>query len=164
MGDLAVEAGPAGVRRVRWREADGGGNRGSVAAVVRSGAEDAARAGDPADRAAAEAARQLAGYLRGERRSFDLPLSLPGGPPFTRRVLEELARIPYGETVSYGRLAERSGRPKAARAVGNAVARNPLPLVLPCHRVIRSDGSPGEYGGGKERKRALLRLEGWPGE
>lgn len=115
---------------------------------------------DGADGTALAAVRQLAEYFRGERSVFDLPLSLPEQPPLLRRVLEELGRIPYGETVSYGSLAARCGRPGAARAVGNALGRNPLPLVLPCHRVIRSDGTPGGYGGGRDRKRRLLRLEG----
>lgn len=158
IGVLTVRAGPSGLTGITWEEDDGpraGTESGSPPATggkraVLSAAEMTADAG----------ARQLGEFLRGERQSFDLVLALPEQPPFRRRVLEELARIPYGETVSYGRLAERCGRPGAARAVGNAVGRNPVPVVLPCHRVVRSDGSPGEYGGGRERKRRLLRLEG----
>lgn len=154
-GTLVVRAGPAGVSGITWEEdaAPGAGREspsGDRGRAVLSAAEMTAGA----------AARQLMEYLRGERRSFDLVLAFPEQPPFRRRVLRELARIPYGETVSYGRLAERCGRPGAARAVGNAVGRNPVPVVLPCHRVVRSDGSPGDYGGGRERKRRLLRLEG----
>lgn len=161
VGSLAVTAGPEGVTGITWEEPGGDGapaDDRDDAGRVGNGAEG----GHPsrAERTAAGAARQLTEYLRGERRSFDLVLDMPEMPPFRRRVLEELARIPYGETVSYGELAERCGRPAAARAVGNAVGRNPVPVVLPCHRVVRSDGSPGEYGGGRERKRILLRLEG----
>lgn len=157
MGPLTVAAGPDGVTGITWEEA--GPDRGPVgegppAAKGGTGTRSAA------ERTAEAAARQLAEYARGERRAFDLALDLAGQPPFRRRVLEELARVPYGETVSYGQLAERCGRPAAARAVGNAVGRNPVPVVLPCHRVVRSDGSTGEYGGGRERKRQLLRLEG----
>lgn len=161
VGPLAVTAGPEGVTGITW---DDPGGDGATADDPDVGGRVGSPGGDgsesPAERTAADAARQLAEYLRGERRSFDLALDLEELPPFRRQVLEELARIPYGETVSYGELAERCGRPGAARAVGNAVGRNPVPVVLPCHRVVRSDGSPGEYGGGRERKRRLLRLEG----
>lgn len=161
VGPLAVTAGAEGVRGITWEDPGGAG---PAADDRGAGGRDVTRGDDgpmsPAEREAAAAARQIAEYLRGERRSFDLVLDLDELPPFRRRVLEELARIPYGEMVSYGELAERCGRPGAARAVGNAVGRNPVPVVLPCHRVVRSDGSPGEYGGGRERKRILLRLEG----
>lgn len=157
VGPLAVTAGPDGVTRITWE--DPGGDPAPPGDGT-SGSEDGPRSGAVAGERAGAAARQLAEYARGERRSFDLELDLPDQPPFRRRVLHELGRVPYGETVSYGELAERCGRPRAARAVGNAVGRNPVPVVLPCHRVIRADGSPGEYGGGRERKRWLLRLEG----
>lgn len=154
LGTLTVRAGPEGVREVSW---------GPVSGPAAEGRDDGREGGaspTSADGIAGESARQLEQYARGDRRSFDLPLALPDGPPFRRRVLEELAAVPFGDTVSYGDLAERCGRPGAARAVGNAVGRNPLAVVLPCHRVVRADGSPGEYGGGRQRKRALLRLEG----
>lgn len=106
----------------------------------------------------AVARRQLDEYFAGERRAFDLPLK-PTGTAFQRRVLEELMRIPYGETTSYGDIAERIGRPAAVRAVGAANGRNPLPIVIPCHRVIGKDGSLTGFGGGLPTKRALLRLE-----
>ena len=89
---------------------------------------------------------------------FYLTLS-PEGTPFYREVWRELERIPYGRTISYGRLARRLGKPGAARAVGTANGRNPLPIVIPCHRVIGSDGSLTGYGGGLRFKRALLELE-----
>jgi methylated-DNA-[protein]-cysteine S-methyltransferase len=106
----------------------------------------------------AEAARQLAEYFAGERRRFDLPLDLRG-TSFQRRVWAELRTIPYGETVSYGELARRIGKPGEAREVGGAVGRTPTPIVVPCHRVIGADGALVGYGGGLPRKRALLDLE-----
>jgi methylated-DNA-[protein]-cysteine S-methyltransferase len=105
-----------------------------------------------------EAKRQLAAYFRGDLEEFDLPLA-PAGTEFQRRVWQELARIPYGATISYGELARRVGNPKAARAVGLANGRNPVPIVVPCHRVIGSDGRLSGYGGGLGRKEALLALE-----
>jgi methylated-DNA-[protein]-cysteine S-methyltransferase len=106
-------------------------------------------------------AAQLADYFAGRRRDFDLPLA-PRGSAFQRAVWDELVRVPYGATVSYGELAARLGRPGASRAVGGANNRNPLPIVVPCHRVIGADGSLTGYGGGLDRKRALLALEGVP--
>ena len=102
---------------------------------------------------------QLDEYFRGERRQFDLPLA-PRGTVFQREVWQLLATIPYGETVSYAQMATRAGRPKAMRAVGAANGRNPLPIVLPCHRVIGADGSMTGFGGGLPTKRFLLQLEG----
>lgn len=109
----------------------------------------------------AAARAQLGAYFRGETPAFDLPLA-PAGTPFQLRVWEELRRIPYGTTVSYGELARRVDRPGSSRAVGSANSRNPLPIVVPCHRVIGADGSLTGYAGGLERKRALLELEGAP--
>jgi methylated-DNA-[protein]-cysteine S-methyltransferase len=107
----------------------------------------------------AAARAQLGDYFAGHRRGFDLPLN-PRGTPFQRGVWLALAEIPYGATLSYGELARRLGRPLAVRAVGAANGRNPLPIVLPCHRVIGSDGSLTGYGGGLPAKRLLLALEG----
>jgi methylated-DNA-[protein]-cysteine S-methyltransferase len=107
-----------------------------------------------------EARRQLDEYFAGDRRSFDLEVDLRLAGEFRRTVLEELARVPYGELTTYGTLAARAGRPRAARAVGTVMNRNPVPIVLPCHRVVGSTGSLVGYGGGLERKRALLELEG----
>lgn len=106
----------------------------------------------------AEESRQLAQYFEGSRSSFDFPLR-PDGGPFQRRVWEELRAIPYGETATYGELARRLGAPGSARAVGAANGRNPIAIVVPCHRVIGSDGSLTGYAGGLECKRALLALE-----
>jgi methylated-DNA-[protein]-cysteine S-methyltransferase len=106
-------------------------------------------------------AEQLAEYFAGRRREFALPLA-PRGSEFQRAVWSELVRVPYGSTISYGELAGRVGRARASRAVGGANNRNPLPIVVPCHRVIGADGSLTGYGGGLDRKRALLALEGVP--
>jgi methylated-DNA-[protein]-cysteine S-methyltransferase len=106
----------------------------------------------------AEAARQLREYFAGERNSFDLPLA-PEGTPFQRSVWRRLQEIPYGETISYGELAKRVGNPKASRAVGAANGRNPVAIVIPCHRVIGADGTLTGFGGGLPTKEALLGLE-----
>jgi methylated-DNA-[protein]-cysteine S-methyltransferase len=106
------------------------------------------------------ARRELHEYFEGDRRGFDLSLDLRGLPPFTLSVLEELARVPYGQTTTYGALAARVGHPRAARAVGTVMNRNRIPIVLPCHRVVGATGDLTGYAGGLERKAALLRLEG----
>jgi methylated-DNA-[protein]-cysteine S-methyltransferase len=103
--------------------------------------------------------RELDEYFEGRRRDFDLPLDLRGRTGFARDILERLARVPYGEVTTYGTLAQQAGRPRAARAVGTIMNRNPIPIVLPCHRVVGSTGSLVGYGGGLERKRQLLDLE-----
>lgn len=105
-----------------------------------------------------EAERQLRAYFAGELRQFDLPLD-PQGTPFQQQVWAALREIPYGEVRSYGQIAAAIGNPKACRAVGMANHRNPLPILIPCHRVCGSDGSLTGYGGGIERKRWLLELE-----
>ena len=105
-----------------------------------------------------EAIRQLREYFAGKRATFDLPLA-PEGTAFQRGVWRKLQEIPYGETISYGELARRVGNPKAARAVGSANGANPLPIVIPCHRVIAGDGSLGGFGGGLPTKQTLLNLE-----
>jgi methylated-DNA-[protein]-cysteine S-methyltransferase len=104
--------------------------------------------------------RQLDEYFAGRRRLFELELDLAlATRPFSRQVLEQLAHVPYGEVTTYGALAARAGKPRAARAVGTVMNRNPIPIVLPCHRVVGASGSLVGYGGGLERKEALLRLE-----
>ena len=102
---------------------------------------------------------QLREYFDGQRRDFELPLA-PQGTDFQRTVWQELARIPYGATISYAQLAQRVGNASAMRAVGAANGRNPLPIVLPCHRVIGADGALTGFGGGLPTKEFLLRLEG----
>ena len=102
---------------------------------------------------------ELEEYFQGKRRAFDLPLA-PQGTPFQLRVWNELANIPYGTVISYKELAQRVGRPKGFQAVGQANGRNPLPIFLPCHRVVGANGSLTGYAGGLEVKQWLLRLEG----
>ena len=103
--------------------------------------------------------RELDEYFEGRRREFDLPLDLRGREGFSRAVLERLAGVPYGAVTTYKSLAVEAGNPRAARAVGTVMNRNPIPIVLPCHRVVGSDGSLVGYGGGLPRKRLLLDLE-----
>jgi methylated-DNA-[protein]-cysteine S-methyltransferase len=114
--------------------------------------------GDDTPAVLKEAAAQLEEYFARGRREFDVPLGLDG-TEFQRDVWAELTRIPYGETMSYGELARRVGRPKGSRAVGQANGKNPIPIIVPCHRVVARAGIGG-YGGGLPVKRALLALEG----
>jgi methylated-DNA-[protein]-cysteine S-methyltransferase len=114
---------------------------------------------DAAVKPLAEAVRQLGEYFAGSRREFDLPLRL-NGTLFQTRVWRELTEIPYGTTWSYGELAKRIDKPSASRAVGLANGRNPISILVPCHRVIGADGSLTGYGGGLDRKRWLLAHEG----
>ncbi|MDP3759582.1 MAG: methylated-DNA--[protein]-cysteine S-methyltransferase [Ramlibacter sp.] len=107
-----------------------------------------------------QAIAQLDEYFKGVRGTFELPLDLQGGTPFQQSVWQALLSIPRGGTTSYGQLGQRIGRPAAMRAVGAAVGRNPLSVVVPCHRVLGANGSLTGYAGGLERKAALLQLEG----
>ncbi len=107
-----------------------------------------------------EIARELRDYSAGRCRQFHLPVDLSSARPFQRAVLTAISRIPFGETRSYGWVARAIGKPGAARAVGQALHTNPIPIIIPCHRVIASNGSLGGYGGGLEMKRRLLQLEG----
>ncbi|HZS31542.1 MAG TPA: methylated-DNA--[protein]-cysteine S-methyltransferase [Gaiellaceae bacterium] len=126
--------------------------------------EDLARRFGPrvlrSPRAVDRVRRELDEYFAGRRHAFDLELDLRGAPEFHQRVLAELSRVEYGRTTTYGALAAQVGAPKAARAVGTVMNRNPVPIVLPCHRVVGASGSLTGYGGGLERKEWLLRLEG----
>ena len=110
------------------------------------------------DAAFTDVVRQLDEYFAGTRTQFDIPLH-PTGTPFQLKVWEQLREIPYGETISYGALARRVASPNASRAVGLANGRNPIAIIIPCHRVIGADGSLTGYGGGLDRKRFLLGLE-----
>ncbi|MEV4603078.1 methylated-DNA--[protein]-cysteine S-methyltransferase [Amycolatopsis sp. NPDC049253] len=103
--------------------------------------------------------RELDEYFAGRRHTFDVAVDLRLAKGFRREVLRRLGEIPYGSTRSYSEVAAAAGSPKAVRAVGTACARNPVPLVVPCHRVVRSDGSSGRYRGGEDAKLALLALE-----
>ena len=114
------------------------------------------RSSKPVDRVR----RELDEYFEGRRQHFDVEPDVRGVPDYYRRVLDELARVEYGTTTTYGTLAALTGNPRAARAVGTVMNRNPIPIVLPCHRVIGASGSLTGYGGGLDRKEHLLRLEG----
>jgi methylated-DNA-[protein]-cysteine S-methyltransferase len=103
---------------------------------------------------------ELCAYAEGRCKEFDLPVDLSGLRPFQRAVLTAIAKIPFGETRSYGWVARAIGKPGAARAVGQALHTNPIPIIIPCHRIVASDGSLGGYGGGVPMKIKLLRLEG----
>jgi methylated-DNA-[protein]-cysteine S-methyltransferase len=155
IGRLVVVQGPRGIVRIAFEEEP----------EDRVLAEVAGRLGPrvvASDRELGPARDALSAYLEGEGDRLDLPVDLElVSAPFRRRVLETLHReVGRGEVVTYGALAERSGNPRAVRAVGTACGRNPIPLVVPCHRVLPASGGIGEYGGGRERKRVLLALEG----
>jgi methylated-DNA-[protein]-cysteine S-methyltransferase len=107
-----------------------------------------------------EARRELDRYFEGKLREFEIPLDWRLTRGFYRKVLRATARIPYGQTRSYSEMAKRAGSPRAVRATGTALGSNPLPIIVPCHRVLRSGGALGGYGGGLETKQALLELEG----
>ena len=153
LGPVFVVAGPAGVERVCLP----GGDR--IAAV--SAAAERSPDGDyRPDEVAAQAAAELGEYFAGSRRGFTVPVDLGSVSAFQRAVLEAAAQIPFGETRSYGEMAVAAGSPGAVRAAGSAMGANPVPLLVPCHRVIRSDGTMGLYGGGEEMKGSLLAFEG----
>ena len=152
IGTLLVAATPRGLCRISY---DTDPER-QVDLLARTFGVRILRSPKPIDRAR----RELDEYFEGRRREFDLDVDVALLADFNRRVLRELARVPYGEVVTYGELAARAARPRAARAVGTVMNRNPLPIVLPCHRVIGANGKLVGYGGGLHRKEALLRLEG----
>lgn len=124
----------------------------------------------PDHRRSAPLARELDQYFRGKRRSFDIAVDLAGLTPFQRRVLAQTAKIPFGDLLTYRAIARRIGNERASRAVGGAVGANPIPIIVPCHRVVATDGSLGGYAGGLDAKRTLLAIErpgavptgGWP--
>lgn len=137
LGGLSLEANEKGVTRVHFGPA---------------------RINDRPGSLIGETERQLREYFAGERFVFDLPLNLEGSP-FQIAVWQALTRIPYGGTASYRDIALAVNRPRGFQAIGQANTRNPIPIVVPCHRVINADGSMGGYGGGVDRKRVLLDLE-----
>lgn len=141
LGPLTLVGGSAGLSGMRF-----------------PGRGPALREADHEPQTFAEATSQLDEYFAGTRRAFELELDLRG-TPFQRAVWEQLLAIPFGTTVSYGELARRIERPDRVRAVGGAVGRTPVPIIVPCHRVVGADGSLTGYGGGIHRKAALLSLE-----
>ncbi|MDX2130652.1 MAG: methylated-DNA--[protein]-cysteine S-methyltransferase [Planctomycetota bacterium] len=160
LGWVEVVGGARGVRRVGFL--DGAPAVGAPAGAGDAACADAARcaADDGTARGAVDrCADQVREYFAGARRAFDVPLDA-GGTAFQRRVWALLAEIPYGETTTYGEIARRLGDARAVRAVGAANGANPIAMLVPCHRVLASDGTLHGYAGGLERKRALLELEG----
>jgi len=142
LGLLEVESAEAGVTRVRL------GARGKPREVGDGGALDLAR----------KAKAEILGYLSGKLRRFSVPIVLEG-TPFQRQVWAKLAAVPYGATRTYGDIATELGKPRAARAVGAACRDNPVPIIVPCHRIVNGSGTPGGFAGGAEMKQALLALE-----
>jgi methylated-DNA-[protein]-cysteine S-methyltransferase len=151
-GTLLLAATPAGLVRIAYAGED---HDAVLAALADKVSPRVLRAPARLD----EPARQLGDYFANRRHGFDLPLDLQLAHGFRRTVLERLPYVPYGRTVSYAQIAGDVGNPRAVRAVGTACATNPLPLVIPCHRVVRTDGSLGNYVGGTDTKRQLLQLE-----
>jgi methylated-DNA-[protein]-cysteine S-methyltransferase len=152
IGSLFVAATDAGLCRISY---DPETER-VVESLARTLGTRVLRSARPVD----ETRRQLGEYFDKQRTEFELDMDLRLAAGFSRRVLDELAHVPYGEVTTYGELAKRAERPRAARAVGTVMNRNPIPIVLPCHRVVGASGSLTGYGGGLDRKEALLRLEG----
>lgn len=156
LGPLALAVTKRGLIRVAYLD------HGSLDAVLEELAAKVSPRVLEAPRRLDEARRQLEDYFAGRRRVFDLPIDWALEHGFTERVLRATARIPIGEVASYGEVAARAGSPKAVRAAGNALGSNTKPIVVPCHRVVRTGGALGGYTGGVERKRFLLGLEGSP--
>ncbi len=155
VGLLVAARTPQGLARLAYADFHGG-----VDAVVQALAERLSPRVLEAPARLDAVRRELDEYFAGARRAFDVPLDLVGVPDFTRRVLEATARIPFGVTSTYRDVAGAAGSPKAYRATGNALGANPVPIVVPCHRVLASGGHLGGYTGGTHRKELLLELEG----
>ena len=152
VGKLWIALGPKGVAGIHFGEEPSDGELRRLIRLYGPGIV-------PDRRATAPLARELDQYFEGKRHDFDLDVDLAGLSPFHVRVLRALRRIPYGALSTYQRIARQAGNAKAPRAAGRAVGSNPIPIVVPCHRVIASDGTLGGYGGGLDAKRRLLALE-----
>jgi methylated-DNA-[protein]-cysteine S-methyltransferase len=152
VGTLLLMATPKGIVRIAFETENRDDVLGEVAEHVSPRILEAPRRLDPVR-------RELERYFAGELRDFDVPIDWSLTGDFARRVLRRTARIPYGSVASYGDVAMDVGTPRGARAVGNALGSNPIPVVVPCHRVVRTGGAIGGYGGGLPRKRWLLALE-----
>lgn len=162
LGPLWVGVGPRGVVAITYGGEPDPRDLGRIVATYGPGIVPDPRRVDPV-------ARELEEYFAKKRSSFDVAVDLTGMTPFQQRVLRATARVRYGDLVTYGTVARRAGNAKASRAVGGAVRSNPIPIVVPCHRVVASDGTLGGYSGGLDAKRRLLKLErglvprgGWP--
>ncbi|MFL5782400.1 MAG: methylated-DNA--[protein]-cysteine S-methyltransferase, partial [Thermoleophilaceae bacterium] len=153
-GDLLVATTPKGLVKVGFL------HNGSEDAMLEELAERVSPRVMEAPARVDDARRQLDEYFGGRRRRFELPTDRVLIRGFARAVLTQTARIPYGSYLTYGEVAAEAGNPRAHRAAGSALARNPIPIVIPCHRVLRSGGVVGNYGGGPEMKAQLLHLEG----
>lgn len=153
-GDMYVATTDRGLARVAWRQHGDD----DFVEEIQGRFEGQPVVRDPDG--LAEVERQLTEYFSGRRERFDLPVDLETLSPFEQEVLGAARRLGHGQVIPYAELARRVGRPRAYRAVGNALGKNPVAIVVPCHRVIRSDGSLGGYGGGEAYKEYLLRLEG----
>jgi methylated-DNA-[protein]-cysteine S-methyltransferase len=153
IGELVVFVTPRGLLRVKYADEPIEGVLAEVAARVSPRILRAPRRTDPVR-------RELEGYFALRRRSFDLLIDWSLVQGFAGNVLRETSRIPFGDVRSYGQVARQAGSPRAARAAGNALGSNPIPIVVPCHRVLHADGGLGGYSGGLDRKRYLLALEG----
>jgi methylated-DNA-[protein]-cysteine S-methyltransferase len=154
IGRLLVVNGPSGLVRIAFESESEDAALAEVARVLGPRVIGS-------DRELASEREALSEYFEGDAAELSLPVDLRlAEAPFRRAVLEKLREVPRGQTVSYGELAARAGNPRAARAVGSACARNPVPIVVPCHRVLPGTGRLGNYAGGPERKRVLLDLEG----
>lgn len=152
VGALLVVGGERGVLRVAFEVQD---HNAVLADVARRVSPRVLQGGARLD----PVLRELDEYFAGTRHRFDVPVDLRLATGFRRDVVAALPDVPYGRTATYAQVAAATGRPRAVRAVGTACARNPVPLLLPCHRVVRSDGTPGQYAGGAPAKRVLLDLE-----
>lgn len=155
VGSLLVAATGKGLVRVAYDNAGAAGHEVALAQLAERVSPRILKAPGRLD----DTVRQLDEYFAGRRRTFDVPLDLRLATGFRRAVLDHLAAIGYGRTESYAEVATAAGSPRAVRAVGTACALNPVPVVVPCHRVIKADGSCGQYAGGADAKRALLALE-----
>ena len=153
LGELTVFVTPRGLLRVAYDNEAGDAVMAEVAERISPRILRAAARTD-------EARRQLDGYFASNRRRFDLPIDWSLVHGFARGVLRATAGVPFGQITTYGRMARAAGSPRAARAAGNALGSNPIPIVVPCHRVLHADGTLGGYSGGLDRKRILLALEG----
>ena len=155
IGTLLIMGTPKGLVRIAFEDENRDDVLGEVAERLSPRILEAPRRLDPVR-------RELDRYFAGRLRDFDVPIDWSLTGQFARRVLRRTARIPYGSVASYGDVAVEVGTPRGARAVGNALGSNPIPVVVPCHRVVRTGGAIGGYGGGLPRKRWLLALEAQP--
>lgn len=162
VGPLWVAVGPRGVATIHFGAEPSDAELRRVVRLFGAGIV-------PDRRRAAPLARELDEYFAGRRRAFETPFDLRGITPFQERVLRALTRVGYGDLTTYAAVARRAGNDRASRAAGAAVGMNPIPIVVPCHRVVASDGTLGGYGGGLDAKRYLLAIEraevppgGWP--